>query len=79
MTTSVVTEHAHVFFDRAAQMWGVEHGEQDASGFIGPEQRWYSFNSAYDAAEAINRKRFGMIGGWSVVIGAPGWSAGRPR
>ena len=72
MTTPAVTEHAHAFFDRAAQMWGVEHGEQDASGFVGPEQRWYSFNGAYDAAEAINRKRFGTIGGWWVTIGAPG-------
>ena len=55
--TTVRPAHAHVFFDKRARMWGVAHGEQHLPGFVGPAQRWLSFNAAYDAAEAIDRER----------------------
>ncbi|MEY9837554.1 hypothetical protein [Streptacidiphilus sp. EB103A] len=56
-TTKVQPTHAHVFYDKQARMWGVAHGEQENPGFVGPEQRWFSFNAAYDTAEKVNRER----------------------
>lgn len=54
---TTLAQLAHVFYDKQARMWGVVHGEQKNPGFVGPERRWFSFNAAYDAAEAINRER----------------------
>lgn len=57
--TATTVPLAHAFFDREARLWGIADSVEDTPGFIGPVQRWTSFNKAHDTAQDLNRERHG--------------------